>query len=153
MSPELDASAIRIYAVLSKHANRARQSFPGLVKLAEEACMSKPTVIKALTQLEAAGAVEIKRERMTNLRHKVNLYHLPLNRAGSKDSELGGSQNSLLGSKKTAPPSSKDSLQELDRENQLTRSELSNSNLNPPRLPGESHREYMFRIAETWGTD
>lgn len=26
-------------------------------------------------------------------------------------------------------------------------------NLNPPRLPGESHREYMFRIADSFGQD
>lgn len=153
MHPDLDASAIRVYAVLSKHANRSRQSFPGLVKIAVEACMSKNTVIKSLDQLEKAGAVIVKRERLTNLRHKVNLYHLPLNRGGSAEFEPPGSARTELGRSKTEPPSSAKTEQELDRKNQLTRSDFSNSESDPPRLPGESHKEYMLRIADSWGTD
>lgn len=145
MCSELDASAIRVYAVLSKHANKARQSFPGLIKIADEACMSKTTVIKALVQLEDAGAVVIKRERMANNRHRVNLYHLPLNRV-SPESVPPDVPITALPSTGVEPPSSTETEQELDLKNQRTR-ELENSKPEIPRLAGESHKAYMLRVA------
>lgn len=144
MHPDLDASAIRVYAVLSKHANKARHSFPGLIKLAEEARMSKTTVIKALSQLESAGAVIIKRERMANNRHRVNLYHLPLNRV-SPESVLPDIPITALPGTEIGLPSGAETEQELDLKNQLTRELESSKPI--PRLPGESHKDYMLRVA------
>lgn len=80
-SPELEASAIRVYCVLSKHANRDRDAFPGIRKIAEEGRLATTTVRKAIDQLEAIGAIVVTRRKTAAGKWRANHYHLPLNRA------------------------------------------------------------------------
>lgn len=149
MHPELDHPAIRVYGVLSMHANRARSSYPGIRTIAVEACMSRPTVIRALMQLETVGAVVVKRERASNNRHRVNQYHLPLNRPSGIPALPGGGQSVLPPGQLGLPPSGKGGLPELDLKNQLTR-ELAFENEDAlPRLPGEATAAYIKRFADS----
>lgn len=75
--PDLTHSAVRVYAVLSKHANRSREAWPGLRRIATEARCSLSTVQLALEQLEKIGAVIVERGQAGS--HSTpNTYVMPM---------------------------------------------------------------------------
>lgn len=90
--PDLDATSIRVYLVLSKHANnQTHNSYPGMRRIAEESYLSTATVQKAIAQLEAVGAVVVTRNRHATVggRRQVNHYHLPFSRVSKSDTPPG----------------------------------------------------------------
>lgn len=156
MHPELDASAIRVYAVLSKHANRARNSYPGLRKIAEEARCAKSTVQVSLDALEAAGAIEVTRTHIGK-RPKVNQYHLPLNRRPI-DGPIVGTRADLMyrSSVLDGPIIGTCDVPmigtELEGSKELLNKKADSSVENPERLPGEKASDYIRRISSLIGT-
>lgn len=147
MCPDLDASAIRVYAVLSKHANRARHAFPGIRLIAEEACCSTSTARRSLNDLEAVGAIEVTRD-FAGKRHKVNTYYLPMNRVATMNTRRVAANATRVAT--TGTPGVATIATELDLKNQVTReddfaSELRTKN---PRLPGETPSAYFLRLAD-----
>ena len=63
----LDMRDLVIYAYLKKHYNAVtRESYPSLDLLAEESGISKPTVVKCLTRLEAANYIMIRKIKRCN---------------------------------------------------------------------------------------
>lgn len=140
--PDLDPSAIRVYAVLSKRANNnTRNTFPGIRLIAADGHMSKTTVMKALAVLESVGAVEILRDKTGN-RHKVNRYHLPMNRVPKSDPPPGtesGTGGSISGTSDGSISGT-----ELDgSKNQRIREDDFSI---PKQEPGEPLAAYLARI-------
>ena len=145
MHPDLDASAIRIYAVLSKHANRTRHAFPGIRLIAEEARCSTSTARRSLNDLEAVGAIIVSRG-FAGRRHKVNTYHLPLSRVATMTTghvAIIGPRVATMTTRGVATIAT-----ELEDKNQLTRGDdLSTETKDlPPLLPGESQTARLRRI-------
>lgn len=150
MHPDLDATAIRVYCILSKHANKARNSFPGIRTVANEAHCAKSTVQRSLDALEELGAITVRRT-FRGKRHLVNQYHLPMSPFGVLDGPTIGTRMgrlSVQGGSVIGTPDGPTIGTELEVKNQLTR-ELENSKPEIlPRLPGESKVAHMKRIAE-----
>jgi hypothetical protein len=149
MCPELDASAIRVYAVLSKHANRVRHAFPGIRLIADEACCSTSTARRSLNDLEAVGAIQITRD-FAGKRHKVNTYYLPMNRVATMTTPHVATIATPVATMNT--PDVATIATELDFKNQRTREDDFTIELDlqakSPRLPGESPTAYFKRLAE-----
>lgn len=142
MHPDLDASAIRVYGILSKHANRERHAFPGIRKIAEECHCARSTVERSLKALEGVGAIVITRA-FAGGRHKVNTYYLPVNRVptiGTPDVPTTGTRVPTM-----RTPDVPTIGTEQDLKNQRTRELESSKPIS--RLPGESHKDYMLRVA------
>lgn len=56
----LPSRAINVYRYLSERANKERQCFPSIRRIASDLHISESTVYRALNELEAAGFVERK---------------------------------------------------------------------------------------------
>jgi predicted transcriptional regulator len=67
-----------LYVVIVKHINRqTNKTFPSIATLAEKAGMSKPSVIKYLSELENKNLIRIERSRDPETgEHKPNHYYL-----------------------------------------------------------------------------
>lgn len=157
MHPDLDASAIRVYAVLSKYANRARNAYPGIRKIAEGCHCAKSTVQRSLDALEAVGAIVVTRT-FHGKRPQVNLYHLPMTRFGLLDGPIVGTYPKSMGRTSVHDGPIGDTPDvpivgtDQESKNQRTR-EFETEEPNIPRLPGESHKAYMFRVASLISKD
>ena len=151
MHPDLDASAIRVYAVLSKHANRARHAFPGIRRISEQAHCSTSTTRRALNALEEVGAIVVNRHN-AGKRHLVNSYHLPMNRVATMttppevDVATIGTGVATIATSDVATMST-----EQDSKNQLTRGFENEGNPATDRLPGETMAEYRKRLVSLIG--
>ena len=55
--------ATLVYLSLCRHANISQESFPSIKLMAEELDISRPTVIKGLSNLEKYNVIEIKKSR------------------------------------------------------------------------------------------
>lgn len=71
--PELDANAIRVYAVLDRYGSKV---VPALATIAERTRTSESTVRRAIRALEAAGAVRVTVRRTDQGRQTSNEYLL-----------------------------------------------------------------------------
>lgn len=69
--PDLSPAAKVLYAILAYHDRTGNGAWPGKQRLAEMTGVDRSTVLRALTQLEAAGLVDI--ERRTG---RSSVYHL-----------------------------------------------------------------------------
>lgn len=65
------------YCLLAKFADKNGKCFPSLKTLSQVAGVSKPTIIKAIDELEKAGWIEITRRKVNVKQHISNLYCLP----------------------------------------------------------------------------
>lgn len=66
-SKGLEMKDLVIYAYLKKHYNHiTKESFPSFQLLADESGISKPTVIKCVERLEAAGYISISKVKKVN---------------------------------------------------------------------------------------
>lgn len=141
--PDLDAYAIRVYGILSKHANRVRHSFPGVRTIADEAHCSTNTVLKSLAALEEIGAIEVQRD-FHGKRPKVNQYFLPMFRVsrGDTSTEAHVSPDATHVSPGDTSRVSPDET-ELDPKNQRIRKDDFPI---PKQEPDESMADYLARI-------
>jgi DNA-binding transcriptional MocR family regulator len=146
----LDSYAVRVYCVLSKHANwTTRHSSPGVRRIAEEAHCSTNTVLKSLADLEAFGCIVVTREKHGN-RHKVNQYHLPVLRVSPHETPNLGPDVSP-GATRVSPHATPDVSPhetELDPQSKRTREDdFALETPKEPRLPGESRAAYARRMS------
>lgn len=127
---ELSGTAKLVYALLCKYANAdTGQCYPSHQTLSKLAGVSKPTLIKALGQLESAQYISIKKRTEGNQR-LTNLYTI-LGTGGSKAALPGvvkeidqGSKASLLGVVKPVYQGSKAALHELYPSNYIQENKI-----------------------------
>lgn len=75
--PKIGAIPLAVYAVLSEHANKSGECWPSYDTIAKMIALSRPTVIKAIKTLAAAGLVEVIRRRDDLGRDRSHSYRLP----------------------------------------------------------------------------
>ena len=68
--------ATLVYLSLCRHANISQESFPSIKLMAEELDISRPTVIKGLSNLEKYNVIEIKKSRGKSGKWLNNVYVL-----------------------------------------------------------------------------
>ncbi len=70
-------NATAVYMSLCRHVNGKQESFPSIQRIGFQHGISKPTIIKAIKELEAHGIITVKRERDPKTkRQMVNIYTL-----------------------------------------------------------------------------
>ena len=63
----LEMKDLVVYAYLRKHYNNTtKDAFPSFSLLVEESGISKPTIMRAVDRLEAAGYIEVKKDKKVN---------------------------------------------------------------------------------------
>jgi len=63
----LEMKDLVVYAYLRKHYNATtKDAFPSFSLLVEESGISKPTIMRAVDRLEAAGYIEVKKDKKVN---------------------------------------------------------------------------------------
>lgn len=96
--------ALSVYNVLAFHA-RERQSFPGMARIANLLDCSKPTVVKAIGNLEKIGLIHVQRGKTAKGENATNVYTLlPVQTEGGSKGDLLGGKPSLLGGSKGGLP-------------------------------------------------
>lgn len=71
-----NAMAIRLWCVLARHANVEGCAYPSVRRLALLCRCTEKTVLKALSELEAVGAVVVARGKAQAGTNRMNGYHL-----------------------------------------------------------------------------
>ncbi|MDO7786104.1 helix-turn-helix domain-containing protein [Desulforamulus aquiferis] len=66
-----------IYCLLAKFADKEGRCWPSLKTLKEHSSISKPTIIKAITELKSRGYVQIDKRKTVNGDFDHNVYVLP----------------------------------------------------------------------------
>lgn len=109
--------AIAVYAALARHADRSGQCWPSHALLCQTTGWSKPTVIKALNVLKAAGVIDWDTRKSADGDLDTNLYTLHFHRGGSKGRCLPPSKGDCLGVVNDVDYGSKGRLHEQDSVN------------------------------------
>ncbi len=72
--PDLSHASVRVYCYLMRRADGEGRAFPGLRRIGRETGMSPTTARKSVDILEAAGWLEVARERNESGEWRVNQY-------------------------------------------------------------------------------
>lgn len=164
--PQLGSYAVAVYMVLCRMADDSTQTaYPSHNTIARRLNVSKPTVIKALKALEAAGLVDILERPKDNKENESNIYTLlPMPHTlppGQQD--LPGSQGDLPGGQSDVLEPGKGDLPKQDTVLNKTKEQGDSSQKLKPSLakaarvayanldPGE--QQYINRVAADDGTD
>lgn len=130
--------------------------YPSKAYIARKVGAHPRTVQRQMADLEARGIVEVLRVRGHRLASGqwTRLLKLhpergdklpPLIREGETSTVKRGDTGRVKGGHSYVPLSVSDPLE--------IRAEFSTEEQEHPRLPGESHRDYMLRIADSWGKE
>lgn len=135
--PDLDAYAIRVYAVIAKHARKGH-AHPSIRTIAEQSWCAILTVRRSLEALEKVGAVVIVKTSRGK-RHTVNNYFLPASHVLPDDTRVlrGDTSDVLRGDT------------ELEEKIKRTRDELSTEEQEPVIEPGEKPSAALRRIRKS----
>jgi hypothetical protein len=95
---DISANAVRLYAVLRRHADREGTAFPSRSRMAEQMHISVDTLDRAMRELVGLGAVEIEKRRVEGTKEAdTNLYRLRSLRPGSRTDAATGSRTDAEG--------------------------------------------------------
>lgn len=147
--------------------------FPGVADLVAKVGVDERTIRRHLSALEGAGLVDRRipgggRTRSTLYRILPDYlpdskdapgrlrYFARFNLKGDRESgfpDRGGTGQTGKGDRKRPKGGHSSVPRSISIHQDPSEIDFGLENLNPPRLPGESHREYMFRIADSWGKE
>lgn len=129
--------------------------YPSIAYVAWKIGTTERTVQRQLRTLERIGILEVvavrghrspngQWTRLWTIHPERGDKLTPLDREGVTQNAERGDTGRVKGRHSYVTQSIRDPLD--------IQEEFSTNELDPPRLPGESHKDYMFRIADSWGS-